>query len=52
MLMGAGEMPEKVGRNGEAYLEVADLSHAFAGNGNTGFCAMSPSTYPEANWSV
>jgi NitT/TauT family transport system ATP-binding protein len=27
-------MSPGVGRNGETYLEVADLSHAFAGNGN------------------
>jgi NitT/TauT family transport system ATP-binding protein len=28
-----GETPEKTGINGDSYLEVADLSHSFAGNG-------------------
>jgi NitT/TauT family transport system ATP-binding protein len=34
MSQGNGETSEIIEKNGEAYLEVADLSHAFAGNGN------------------
>jgi NitT/TauT family transport system ATP-binding protein len=34
MFQGNGETPVTGGNKGEAYLEVADLSHSFTGNGN------------------